>query len=207
MTVTEKEHFKARLNEKVQELINELTAENPTWHRDVVKEAVERSEQHFNISDKLKELDSVRATHASLEEHISQLETEIVATMRGLAPEDTTPTSTPYRYSTRPDPAPPFVSGDFERYPHDAKQLMQSYVSLQFEQLAKVHPHGKRIHELKEKANTFKDMLLMAGTPAQLQQTWKEIINEFNIIAADTGERRLRKVETARNTPKAKSKK
>ena len=56
MTVTEKEHFQKRLDERVTELKQEILHEDVNWRRELAKNAVEITEQHYGITEMLDEL-------------------------------------------------------------------------------------------------------------------------------------------------------
>lgn len=210
MTVTEKEHFQRRLDERVLELTGDILREDANWQREMVKDAIAVAEQHYGIQDQLVELKKWERRRRYVDHKITTLRQSIVSGMRGMKPEDISENAPQrYGYGQRSvSVVEPFTTDDFRRYPDEAKNIMLSHADAAFKRMFKEHPIGKRLKALRDKAVDFKDRLVACATHAQLQQVWKDITNELNIITAETADRQPRKVETARNAAKtAKGKK
>lgn len=211
LTVSEKDHFKVRLNERVLELTGEILSGDQSWQRELTKQAVELTEQHYGLTEQLAELKKWNKRARAVARRVERIKTDIVAQARGMKPEHIEVTSTRhdsygYRYQPNLMPTPalpePFTDDDFKHYPGDSRLIIREHAQAEFKRMAREHTVGKRIAKLKEKAQEFQDRLVAAATHAQLQTTWKEITEEFNMLMEQTKERQPRKVETARNEAK-----
>jgi hypothetical protein len=210
VTVNEKDHFKARLNERVLELNADIINQDQNRQRELTKAAVELAEQHYGIGDQLAELQKWERRARRVRRRIDRMQTEIVAHVRGLRPEHVQIASSrnsSYGYYPRNSaPVPtlpdPFNDSDFARYPGDSGDIIRAHAKEEFRRMAREHAVGKQLEKLREKSQMFQDRLVAAASHIQLQTTWKEVTEEFNILMAESQERQPRKVATARNADK-----
>jgi uncharacterized protein YdcH (DUF465 family) len=208
MTVTEKDHFQKRLAERTKELTEDILNADTSWQRELVKEAVKLTEQHYHIQDKLEELKTWERRQTRVQRKLDEIRHEIVGAVRGMKPEHVSDEDTHRSYYGGPPPHSDsvFLDSDFAVYPGATKRIMQNHAENVYKQLLREHAVGKRLAELKRVSADFKDRLVACANHVQLSQVWKEVDEAFNIVIEETTrDRQLRKVVTTRNeTTKAK---
>lgn len=199
LTVTEKDHFRNRLRDKVAQIKAALEAENVAWRKEVREHAVAQLERQYGIQDQLAELQELRAAAARAGEKVRAAEEALVATMRGLAPEDvkiTQRTARPYSLNS---------ADYFARYPHPASGWMNAHCEQLVKALTRSHPVGAKLADLEELHFEIQDEIAAAGTHKQIAEVWERAKLKFDLVD-EGGKRRSRKIDTTRAASKKTSK-
>jgi hypothetical protein len=197
LTVSEKEHFKKRVQSRVADLTADLKSKDPAWKRDLQKLAVEQLEEHFGVQELMQQLIKLRQKREQLDSKIAEVSQEIVSQMTGNKPEDLPTMADQQRAQNRYSYGNAELRDHFKRYPGEASKLMQDYSKRQLKALVAAHPVGAKLKELEELRMDFEDRITTAGTHNQLNAVWQEIQERLGVFVEETG-RLPRRVSTAR---------
>lgn len=186
LTATEKDYFRKRLNEEIEAAKTRTLATDPTWERDITKQAQEQVEKLFGVDKLMQKLEKLREAKREINAQIETVSAEIVSQMSGRSAEDVNRTS---RYRNSDD--------EFSRYPERAADYMRAHCQNEGYRLKDMHPVGKALRTLQNKQTEVLDQITIASSHKQLEQIWAAACKELQIFDG-IEKRQPRKVETRR---------
>ena len=203
LTVSEKQHFRDRLDSRAQELRDQIQAEKPTWKRDLVVEAQRLIEEHFGVENMMVDLEDLREERDKLDTAIRELEGGVVEKMQGRKRADLPSADMQQSHVNRRNNYRRYHSnedeGTFDRYPGTATNIMRDHCKRQLTALIREDPVGKKLKKLEDDVALFEDQIAGCGSHGQLQKIWSEIRGALDIFELDHDETRAsRKVDTTR---------
>ena len=157
LTVREKEHWKNRINRKIDQAVEAiLAAENPNYMEKMRREANKRALESLGISKLKKEIETIDAEKASLDEKRQIVQTRILAVVRGVD------AAVKERFGSHSD--------HFE-----VTAAIQRRQELTEKQVLAECDLGRRILKLKNEKDELLDTVWLATSPKQIKELWSTV--------------------------------
>ena len=157
LTVTEKEHWKDRIAQRIDRQIERITAEQPTVFETVRREAKQQALVALGLQDLQRELDQVELESQVLEKRELHLQRALLAKVRGITFDEVSDSSG-YRCELE-------VGAAVER-----RQTMIE------EELLAEHEVGRRVLALRLEKEGLLDSVWLATSSKCIKDLWSKVI-------------------------------
>lgn len=169
VTVTEKEYWKARIEKRIEQRVEAISAKEPYFWERLQRESRQRTLASLGLLEWQEELDAIERQLALLENRRRQIERAMLAHARGMATKDI---------------------DDYENHRHRREvdqAIARRQVVHQGELLAESEI-GQHILKLRKGKETLVDFLWLATAPMQIQDLWSKVallLNEEQFCLGD----------------------
>ena len=156
LTVTEKEHWKDRIERRINKRIEAIWAAEPNLKEQIDREARQKALESLKLAELERESDEVEEQKKELEAREQRLTRQKMAVVRGV-PLDTV--------------------DDYRSYHADQEieQAVRRRQSVFEQELLAAHEVGREIVKLQEERENLLDTIWLATSPAQLKTLWTKV--------------------------------
>jgi hypothetical protein len=156
LTVTEKEHWKTRIERRIDKRIESIWATDPNLKERIDKEALQKALESLRLADLQRESDQVDEQKLHLEKRHQQITQQMLATVRGV----------------------PVESVD-DHHSYHAEREVETAVGRRQkvfeEELLAAHEVGREIVTLRQEKENLLDTIWLATSPSQLKLLWAKV--------------------------------
>lgn len=156
LTVTEKEHWKARIGVSIDRKIESLAAQQPTLLDSVKREAHRQALRSCGLADWQAELDQIDAQREQLDRRQRRIQRTMLAHLRSVPIEDVDE-HTGYQVH------------------HEVTQAVGRRQAVHEEELLAESELGREILRLRAEKENLLDTVWLATSPAQVKQLWSKV--------------------------------
>ena len=162
LTITEKEHWKARISARIDKRIEAIKSRHPALFERVGRDAHAQALESLGLAALHAELDAIRGQELALARHKKRVQREMLAALRG-QPIDEVGDGFSTRYGIDlPLPVEAFEAIERRRRAHQ-------------EELLAGDPVGREIAHLEAEKDGLLDTVWLAVSPAQIKQLWSRV--------------------------------
>ena len=156
LTVTEKEHWKNRIANRIDKQIETITASEPNFFDQIDRQARQRALESLGLAEHQAELDEIERQKEALERREKQLHKAMLATIRSVQPEDL---------------------DDYVSYRHDSEVdgAINRRKSVHEDELLAESELGQRVLRLRREREELLDVVWLATSPKQIKQLWSKV--------------------------------
>jgi hypothetical protein len=156
LTVAEKNHWRDRIQARIDRRIEAITAGEPGLVERIKHEASGRALGSLGLAEFQDELDRIAARRVELDDRDRQLRKEMLAEVRGVSADDLD------RYSRVHD------------HP-EIRAAIGKRQALHDEELLAEHELGRQILKLRAEKENLLDVIGLATSPSQVRQLWAKV--------------------------------
>ena len=156
LTVTEKQHWKDRIEKRIEKKLENLAAEDPNLLDRLRREAWERALASLGLSEMQAEVDAIEQQRMELVDRDRQLERAMLARVRGV-PVESIDENSLYRFDQEVDSAV-----NRRKAAHEDELLADSEL-------------GQRILKLRQEKENLLDTVWLATSPKQIKELWSKV--------------------------------
>jgi hypothetical protein len=162
LTVTEKAHWRDRIAARIDRAAERVEAAHPALFDRVRREAHAEALRPLGLAGPYAELEAVQAEEAALQRRKRHAQRAMLATMRGVPPEEI-PDSFNVRY------------GAELPLPSEAAEAITKRQAAHRERLQAEDPVGREVARLGAEREALLDTVWLATSPAQVKQLWSKV--------------------------------
>lgn len=157
LTVTEKEHWKERISQRIKKRIDLIVAQDPQLFERIKREARQRALVSLGLADMHAEMEEIERQTQQLSERETAIQRQMLAKVRGV-PVDALHDG--YRYGHRD----PEVEQTIERRStvHEDELLAESEI-------------GRQVVKLRDDEASVLDAVWLATSPKELKTLWEKV--------------------------------
>jgi hypothetical protein len=160
LTVTEKEHWKERISQRIKKKIDTIVAQDPQLFDRIKREARQRTLVSLGLADMQTELEQIERQTQFLTDRETEIQRQMLAKVRGV-PVDTLHDH--YRYG-RNDP--------------EVQQTIERRSTVHEDELLAENEVGRQVVKLRGDEASVLDAVWLATSPRQLKTLWEKV-SEF----------------------------
>jgi hypothetical protein len=156
LTVAEKNHWRDRIQARIDRRIEAIAAGDPGLMEQVRHEARGRALESLGLAEFQRELDEIAARRAELDGRDRRIRKEMLAAVRGVSADDL----------------------DGYSYVHDHPEIRAAITKRQAEheeELLATHDLGRQVLRLRAEKEDLLDVIWLATSPAQVRQLWTKV--------------------------------
>ena len=155
LTVKEKDHWKERIERRIDHKIKQIEASEPThvW-KEMTRRAEEMAWEDLAIGTLMQKSSSLKKQVETLEANRQRVWTEIAAVIRGVDVETV-------RWQSH--------------LTYEVERLIDSRKSLFLEKVRAEHPKGQQIQRLQQEKDELLDTVWLATSASQIKELWSQI--------------------------------
>jgi hypothetical protein len=157
LPVAEKEHWKQRIEVRIEKRIEALKAQSPGHWEQIKRSAKERALESLGLTDLQSELDDVVARRAALDERERQLERGMLARVRRVDVKDVDDC---------------YYHGHVEQ---EVKQAIAKRAALHEDELMAEDDVGRDVLKLRAEKENLLDVVWLATSPKQIRELWCKV--------------------------------
>src|SRR5689334_18460455 len=156
LTVTEKEHWKERIERRINKRIESIWASDPNLKERIDKESRQRALESLKLAELEQETEKIEEQKKQLDIREAQLARQKLAIVRGV-------------------PADAVDNGYTYHADHEVEQAVARRSKVFEQQLLAAHTVGQEIVKLQEEKENLLDTIWLATSPAQLKMLWTKV--------------------------------
>lgn len=160
LTVSEKNHWKDRLANRIDKQITRVASEDPNLLERVKRQARERALQSLDIADLQQQVEALEKEEEALEKREGQLKCAMLARVRGVPVEAIDEEYSVYAKS---------------RIDNEIEQSITRRVGVYEEDFMSQSDVGRRIVALRHERENLLDTIWLATSPVQLKTLWSKL--------------------------------
>jgi hypothetical protein len=156
LTVAEKNHWRDRIQARIDRRIEAITASEPGLVERIRQEARGRALVTLGLAGYQEELDGIAAQRAELDDRDRQVRKEMLARVRGVSADDL----------------------DCYSRVHDHPEIraaIDKRKALHEEELLAEHELGRQVLKLRAEKENLLDVIWLATSPSQVRQLWTKV--------------------------------
>jgi len=157
LTVTEKEHWKERIERRIDKRIESIWAVDPNLKERITQEARQKALASLKLAELEQEVQAIDEQKVQLDERHEQIVRQMLATIRGVPVEKV---------------------DDHHRY-HGGNEVETAVGRRQKvfeEELLAAHEVGREIVKLRQEKENLLDTIWLATSPSQLKTLWTKVV-------------------------------
>ena len=156
LTVTEKQHWKERINRRIDKKIETISTEEPNLFDRIRREARQRALQSLGLAEMQAELDGIKQQQSVLEKRENQINKAMLAHIRGVPADDL---------------------DDYCAYRHDreVENAVERRQAVHEEELLAEGELGLRILQLRKEKENLLDTVWLATSPKEIKELWAKV--------------------------------
>jgi hypothetical protein len=156
LTVAEKNHWRDRIQARIDRRIEAITAGDPGLLERVKHEARARALESLGLAGFQEELDRIAGQRAELDRRDTQVRREMLARVRGVSADD--------------------LDGYSRVHDHpEIRAAIEKRRVVHEEELLAGHELGRRVLRLREEREHLLDSIWLATSPAQIRSFWQKV--------------------------------
>ena len=160
LTVSEKNHWKDRLANRIDKQITRVASEDPNLLERVKRQARERALQSLDIAELQQQVDALEKEEEALTKREGQLKLAMLARVRGVPVETIDDDYSVYAKS---------------RFDNEIEQAITRRVGVYEEDFMAESDVGRRIVTLRRERENLLDTIWLATSPVQLKTLWSKL--------------------------------
>ena len=158
LTVTEKEHWKERITQRIKKRIDRIIAQEPQLFDRIKREARERALVSLGLADLQRERDEIERQQEALKGREERVERQMLARVRGVSI-DTIDEAECYGYS----------------YNREVEETIVRRSHIHEDELLAENEFGRQIVKLRDDEASVLDAVWLATSPRQLKTLWEKV--------------------------------
>lgn len=160
LTVTEKEHWKKRIEKKLDRKIEGLYAARPTFMADVQTKAREQAIESLGIADALKRREECNEQAKCLEIEAGRMTRRAAAILHGVLPDT--------------------LAGNDWHWEHCVKEAIEKRSRVTEQEILASDELGRRVLALQREKEDLLDTVWLATSPRQVRELWEDVCRLLN---------------------------
>ena len=162
LTVTEKNHWRDRIADRIAKAVERIRARHPALFDRITREAHAQALASLGLADAHAELEAIRAEEAALTRRKKQAQKAMIATLRSI-PIDEVNDSFSIRY------------GSELALPNEVAEAIARRQSAHRDQRLADDPIGREVALLEAEKDRLLDTIWLAASPSQIKQLWSRV--------------------------------
>lgn len=156
LTVAEKNHWRDRIQIRIDRKIEAITAGDPGLMERVRREARGRALESLGLAGSQRELDRIAARRVELDRRDTQVRKEMLARVRGVPAED--------------------LDGHARVHEHaEIRAALDRRTAVHEEELLADHDLGRQVLRLRAEREDLLDSIWLATSPSQIRSFWQKV--------------------------------
>jgi hypothetical protein len=155
LTVKEKEHWKERIERRIEKQIEALCADEPSFMDSIHEAARKRALESLGVAKLQDRLDQIERQEESLDARQKRTQREMIAILRGIPLRD--------------------VTKDLWRLDGDIKSAVEKRQVVHEDELLAETDRGREILNLRTEKDNLLDTVWLATSPKQIKDLWEKV--------------------------------
>lgn len=163
LTITEKEHWKTRIEKRIDAEIERLKREDKELFDQICAEARDEALEEMGITRQYGEIQLLHEEISALQDKHESLQKQVARTLRDDG----------------------FTSGFYYNPGAEIEAGLQKLTPEKEEALMKKHPEGRRVLNLEREKESLLDTVWLSTSPPQIRTLWREVDSVLGVESSE----------------------